>query len=111
MSRRFAVVAVLIATTAAVALLVGNRAGERSPKPTAGFLGLEFAPLTRAAQARAPYLTDGGALIVKVVPMSPAAQARFVAGEIVTAIDSRRVSSAAEAAELLKAKKPRERVS
>jgi hypothetical protein len=111
MSRRLAIIAVLIAATAAVALLLGNRAGERTPKPVAGFLGLEFAPLTRAAQARAPYLTEGGALIVKVVPKSPAAEARFVAGEIVTAIDSRRVSSAAEAAEMLKTKKPRERVS
>src|SRR5215472_5858995 len=98
MSKRLAVVAVLIAATAAVAFLIGDRPEERSRKPDSGFLGLEFAPLTRAAQARAPYLTDGGALIVKVVPKSPAAEARFVAGEIVTAIDSMPVSSAAEAA-------------
>src|SRR5215472_3050154 len=111
MSRRIAVVSALIAATAATAVLVGDHAAERSLKPEVGFLGLEFAPLTRAAQARAPYLTEGGALIVKVVPNSPAAKTRFVAGEIVTAIDSMPVSSAAEAAEMLKAKKPRERVS
>lgn len=111
MSRRFVVVALLIAATAAAAVLVGDRAAERSPKPDVGFLGLEFAPLTRAAQARAPYLTEGGALIVKVLPKSPAARARFVVGEIVTAIDSMPVSSAAEAAEILKTKKPRERIS
>src|SRR5215471_15302397 len=105
MSRRFVVVAALIAATAAAAVLVGDRAAERTSKPDVGFLGLEFAPLTRAAQARAPYLTDGGALIVKVVPNSPAAQGRFFAGEIVTSIDSIPVSSAAEAAEILKAKK------
>jgi PDZ domain-containing protein len=110
MSRRLAVVAALIAATAAVALLVGNRAGERSP-PDVGFLGLEFAPLTRAAQARAPYLTDGGALIVKVVPKSPAAEARFAPGEVVTAIDLMPVSSAPEAAEMLKTKKPHARIS
>src|SRR5215469_403119 len=111
MSRRFVVAAALIAATAAAAMLVGNRAVERSLKPDVGFLGLEFAPLTRAAQARAPYLTDGGALIVKVVPRSPAARARFSAGEIVTAIDSIPVSSATEAAEILQARKPRERIS
>src|SRR5215467_45856 len=111
MSRRLAIVAALLAATTAAAFLIGDLAGERSPRRGAGFLGLEFAPLTRAAQARAPYLTNGGALIVKVVPKSPAAEARFVAGEIVTAIDSKPVSSAGEAAEMLKTKNARDRVS
>ena len=111
MSRRFVVVAFLIAATAAAAVLVGDRAvRERASKPDVGFLGLEFAPLTRAAEARAPYLTNGGALIVKVVPKSPAERARFVAGEIVTAIDSIPVSSATEAAETLSTRKPREKI-
>jgi hypothetical protein len=111
MSRRLAIVAALLAATTAAAFLIANLAGERSPRRGAGFLGLEFAPLTRAAQARAPYLTNGGALIVKVVPKSPAAEARFVAGEVVTAIDSWPVSSAGEAAEMLKTKNARDRIS
>jgi|SRR5579871_1351086 len=75
-----------------------------------GFSGLEFAPLTRAAEARAPYLGKGGALIASVIPKSPAAVAHLKAGDIVTAIDGRRVDSAPGAVDLLRHKKAGERV-
>src|SRR5437868_5649359 len=104
MSRRFAFVALLIAAIVGAAVLVGDRAAETSPQRNAGFLGVEFAPLTRAAQGRAPFLTEGGALVVKVLPRSAAEQAHIKTGEIVTAIDGEPVSSAADAAEMLKSK-------
>jgi PDZ domain-containing protein len=75
-----------------------------------GFLGVEFAPLTRAAQARAPFLTRGGALVAKVVRGSPATAAGFVPGDVVTSIDGRTVSSADDAADALEAKKPGSRI-
>jgi hypothetical protein len=77
------------------------------PQPNRpGFLGIEFAPLTAAAQARAPYLTHGGAMVLKVVERSPAAVAGSKPGDIVIAIDGQPVTSAddaADAIELLKA--------
>ena len=76
-----------------------------------GFLGIELAPLTRAAEARAPYVRSGGALIAKVVPNSPAALARLGPDEIVTAIDGVKVDSASAAAAMLAAKRPGQRVS
>jgi hypothetical protein len=71
-----------------------------------GFLGVEFAPLTRSAQARAPFLTRGGALVVKVVRDSPAAAAGFAPGDVVTAIDGRPIASADDAADALQPKGP-----
>jgi hypothetical protein len=82
----------------------------RVSAPRGGFLGLEFAPLTRAAQGRAPYLTQGGALVVKVVEKSPAAVALFKPGEIVTAIDGEHVGSASDAAQILETKRAGQKI-
>src|SRR5689334_8278021 len=67
-------------------------------KRMAAFPGLEFAALTRSAEARAPFLGTGGALVSRVYPGGPAALAGITAGMIVTAIDHRTVSSAADVA-------------
>jgi hypothetical protein len=107
MSRRVVILGGFVACACAFLLLVGDSAS--APERRGGFLGLEFAPLTRAAQGRAPYLTDGGALVVKVVPKSPAAE-RFKAGEIVTAIDSEHVTSASDAAQILESKRAGQKV-
>jgi hypothetical protein len=107
MSRRVVILGGAVACVCAFLLLVGDRAS--APESRGGFLGLEFAPLTRAAQGRAPYLTEGGALVVKVVPKSPAADS-FKAGEIVTAIDGEHVTSASDAAQVLETKLPGQKV-
>jgi len=109
MSRRPAVILASIVASAAIALFVGDRVAERAQHES-GFLGVEFGPLTRAAQARAPFLTEGGALVVKVVAKSPAALARIKPGVIVTAIDGAPIFSAADAAEMLKDKESGARV-
>src|SRR5580704_9615314 len=89
----------LVAAVAAAAFLFGDRFLHTLSDSKPGFLGLEFAPLTRAAQGRAPFLTEGGALVVKVVEGSPAAKS-FSSGEIVTAIDGVKVTSASDAAQI-----------
>lgn len=68
-----------------------------------GYSGLELAPLSAGARARAPLLTSGGALIARVDARSPAAAAGIVAGEVVAGIDGHKVSSAREAARRLRA--------
>jgi hypothetical protein len=98
-----------VAALVAAAVLFGDRISHMSSDSKPGFLGLEFAPLTRAAQGRAPFLTEGGALVVKVVEKSPAAQS-FVSGEIVTAINGAKVGSASDAAQILQALKPGQHV-
>ena len=92
--------AVLVA--AAVLLIAGLT---RAPSPGHGFLGLEFAPLTRAAFERAPPLARHGALIAYVYPLGPADVAELKAGEIVTAINGTIVESASHAADLVDAHK------
>src|ERR1700687_2184207 len=99
----------LAAVVAAGALLVAGVAEAPRQKPK-GFLGLELAPLTRSAEARAPLLISGGALIVDVVPKSAADSAGFKTGDIVTAIDNKAVASAEEAAQLLGAKRAGDKV-
>jgi hypothetical protein len=106
MQRRLVIAGGVVVCLCAFLLFAGNHSGRPQ---RSGFLGLEFAPLTRAAQGRAPYLTDGGALIVKIVAKSPAAE-YFKTDEIVTAIDSDRVSSPADAALRLDKTSPGQKV-
>src|ERR1700684_4098439 len=91
----------LVAAVAAAAFLFGDRFLHTLSDSKPGFLGLEFAPLTRAAQGRAPVLNG--------VEGSPAAKS-FSSGEIVTAIDGVKVTSASDAAQILQALKPGQHV-
>jgi hypothetical protein len=80
-------------------LLLGMEASAQSR----GFLGLEFAPVTRAAAARAPLLTTRGALIARVTADSSAAKAGIKPGEILARIDGDPVVSVQEAARTIRA--------
>jgi hypothetical protein len=75
-----------------------------------GFIGLEFAPLTRAAFARTHQLAPHGALIAWIYPLGPADDAGLKAGEIVTKIDGVVVESAEQAADFVDAHKPGDRI-
>src|SRR5215472_7371445 len=93
----------------AVLLLVAGLS--RAPRPAPhGFLGLEFAPLTRAAFARAPQLSPHGALIGWVYPLGPADIAGLKAGEVITRIDGAVIESAEQAADMVDGKRPGARV-
>ena len=83
----------------------------QAPRPAPhGFLGLEFAPLSRAAFARAPQLSPHGALIGWVYPLGPADIAGLKAGEVVTRIDGAVIESAEQAADMVDGKRPGARV-
>lgn len=69
----------------------------RQPPPPAAYSGLQFADMTRGAEARTPLL-DKGVLVVTVVPGSPADQAGIVVGDVVGAIDGAAVITARQAA-------------
>jgi len=88
----------LLAVIAVAVLLLPVGVSSPPPKRVTGFLGVEFAVLTPGAEARAPFLGAGGALISNVYPGGPASSAGIPSGAIVTAIDHRPVSSAADAA-------------
>src|ERR1700761_4477926 len=96
----------LIAVIAVAAILfagVGWRAVHVVPKPL-GFSGIQFAPLTAAANGRTPLLDKGGALVFAVLPESPAAKAKVKPGEVVAAIDGVAITSARQASDLVRAK-------
>jgi len=81
------------------------------PMKPSGYAGVEFSVMTPAAFARAPLLTSRGALIAKVDDDSPAAQAGIHAGEVAAAIDGVPISSADQAAGIVRAHRQGDRVS
>jgi hypothetical protein len=91
------VVAIGIAMFAGAVLYAVHR-----PLPPRGYSGIELAPMSQAAQARTPLLPSGGALIGEVATHSPAAEAGIRAGEVVSKIDGRAVTSVAQAARLMR---------
>ena len=80
------------------------------PSKIHGYSGLEFAPLTEAASARAPLLAKGGALVFQVADASPADKAEIKPGEVVAAIDGEPILSARQASDLVRAHRAGDRV-
>jgi hypothetical protein len=95
---------ILASVCVALALFAGAvlYAIHRVPKPR-GFSGLEFAAMTPGAAARTPLLARGGALVLAVMPGSPAAKSKIKPGEVVAAIDHVSIASARQASELVRA--------
>src|SRR3954471_2433877 len=79
------------------------------PRP-AGYSGLTVAPLTPAAAARTPMLGRGGAQVFAVTDKSPADEAGIKPDEVVAAIDGDRITSAREAAQIIRAGKSGDRL-
>lgn len=94
---------IILAVAVALALFAGAviYSVHHAAKPQ-GFLGLEFAPMTAAANARTPLLPRGGALIEDVVAKSPADRAGIKPGEVLAAIDGRPVASARAASDIVR---------
>jgi hypothetical protein len=67
-----------------------------------GYSGIEFAPMSAAAEARTPLLRSGGVLIGQVDAKSPAAQAGIKMGEVVSKIDGHAIASIVQAARLMR---------
>src|SRR6185503_7506513 len=102
---------IALAGVAGAALFAGAvfHAVHRPPKP-GGFTGLTFAPLTPAAAHRTPMLGRGGAQVFAVTDDSPADKAGIKPDEVVAAIDGRKITSARQAASLIRAGKVGDRV-
>ncbi|MBI4543476.1 MAG: PDZ domain-containing protein [Gemmatimonadetes bacterium] len=71
-------------------------------------LGLEVAELTPTLARRYGIDRPGGAVVVRVEPLSPAQRKDVQEGERIVAIDRRTVGSASEAQALLRAARPGE---
>ena len=82
----------------------------KPPGRPRGYAGLEFSAMTPAAAARAPLLTTRGALVHDVAADSPAAQAGIHRGEVVAAIDGTPITSAEQAAGIVRVQRPGDRV-
>jgi len=102
---------IILAVGVALALFAGAvlYALHHAARPQ-GFLGLEFAPMTAAANARTPLLVKGGALIDDVVAKSPADRAGIVPGEVLAAIDGKPVLSARAASDIVRVGRAGERI-
>ena len=70
-----------------------------------GYSGLTFAALTPAAAHRTPMLGRGGAQVFAVTDDSPADKAGIKPDEVVAAIDGTRITSARQAARIIRAGK------
>jgi hypothetical protein len=96
-----------ICVTAAIAGVAWYIAPPGKPK---GYAGLEFSVMTPAAAARAPLLTSPGALIFDVAEASPADKAGLHSGEVVAAIDGSPITSAPQAAGIVRSHREGDRV-
>jgi hypothetical protein len=72
------------------------------PGKPRGYAGVQFSTTTRAAAHRAPLLKTPGALVQVVEDSSPAAGAGLAVGQVVAAIDGVPVTSAAQAAGIVR---------
>jgi hypothetical protein len=82
----------------------------RLPQPALGFSGLQFSPLTQAAAARTPLLAHGGAQVFAVAQDSPADKAGIKPEEVVAAIDGTPITSARQAAAIIRVRHPGDQV-
>jgi len=94
---------IALASVAGAALFAGAvfYAVHRPPRPE-GYSGLTFAPLTPAAAHRTPMLGRGGAQIFAVTGDSPADKAGIKPDEVVAAIDGTKITSARQAATMIR---------
>lgn len=72
------------------------------PGKPRGYAGVQFAVTTRAAAHRAPLLKTPGALVQVVDDSSPAAGSGLAVGQVVAAIDGIPITSAAQAAGIVR---------
>jgi hypothetical protein len=103
MSRTWLGIGVAVGTALALFAAVVHFTVRDRVKPR-GWSGLEFAALTPSAAARTPMLVRGGAVVFDVAPDSPAAKAQITTGEVVAAIDGKAITSARQAAEIVRGK-------
>jgi serine protease Do len=74
-----------------------------------GWLGVDVATLTPALRAQAGVQAGTGALVVVVLPGSPAAVAGLRAGDVIVAVDRHSVASAGALVSLISSRAPRSR--
>ena len=78
--------------------------------PARSWLGITYIPLTPAVARSRNLSTTSGALVVFVTPSSPAAKAGLQEGDIITAIGQSKVDDTTSILDLIKGKKPGDRV-
>ncbi|MGH2930237.1 MAG: S1C family serine protease, partial [Solirubrobacteraceae bacterium] len=93
----------------AKALLGDLRHGGTSGAPAA-FIGVEAVTLTPALRDAYGLVASSGALVVRVVPGSPAGTAGLRPGDVVTAADGKPIEDAAQLHSAAAAAKPGDRV-
>jgi S1-C subfamily serine protease len=76
-----------------------------------GLLGVQSRDLDAAAAARLGLATTGGALVLQVVPGTPAADAGITAGSAITRIDGHAIGSADDLGTVMHGTKPGQQVS
>ena len=103
---------IALACAIGAALFVGVvlYAVNRPPRP-GGYSGLTFSPLTPSAAMRTPLLARGGALVFAVTAKSPADTAGIKPDEVLAAIDGTKITSARQAAQIIRAGKVGDHVS
>lgn len=102
---------IALVCTLGLALFAGVvlHAVNRPPRPQ-GYSGLTFARLTPAASARTPMLFRGGAQVFAVTAASPADKAGIKPDEVIAAIDGTKITSARQAARIIRAVKSGDKV-
>ena len=76
------------------------------PATPAGYLGVDITTLTPALRQQYGFTPTTGAVILTVVPSSPAAKAGLVQGDVIVNIDGTAINSAEDLQKLIQKSKP-----
>ena len=71
-----------------------------------GLLGVQVGDMTNSAAARLGLSIDGGALVLGVVPQTPAAQAGITQGSAITVINGNAIGSSSDLSDVMHTTKP-----
>jgi putative serine protease PepD len=84
--------------------------GGTSSTVSGGYMGVEIATLTPDLRQQYNLVPMAGAVILNVVPGSPASDAGLAQGDVIVAIDGTRIASADAVTKITRSKKPGDRI-
>ncbi len=89
---------------------IGQRATQAGPAPARAWVGITYIPISEAVADARDLPVTHGALIISVMPSSPARSAGLREGDIIVSIDQRTLDETTGVLDIIRDKRPGDRV-